>query len=214
MSDISSVASDPPDYGSFDVYSEPDSPALSYKSVGIDLSQHNSAELEPNAVSPSKLVVITANTTVMVVQKNGMKQMQKTVEPFTNARQPHAPRKESAFIEWMAILIFAFQCAFFLPNPAAELVLLLLRTVLSVLSVLCPHPFLAGVFAIFPASLYLAWKQFSSDRCAIHKFVVCPNCNAIYKYSNAIEKIGTHTVSKCCTYTEYPNRSQAGMRSH
>jgi len=113
----------------------------------------------------------------------------------------------------MAILIIAFQSAFFLPNPAAEWVLHLLRTVLSVLSVLCPHPFLAGVLAIFPASLYPAWKQFSSDRDAFHKFVVCPNCNAIYKYSDAVEKIGTRTVPKCCTYTEYPNPSQARMRS-
>ena len=120
--------------------------------------------------------------------------------------------RESAFIKWMAILILAFQSAFFLPNAAAEWVLLLLRAVVSMLSVLCPHPFLAGVLAIFPASLYLAWKQIGSDREEFQRFVVCPKCNAVYTYSNAVEKIGIRTVSKRCTYTEYPNHSQERMR--
>ncbi len=113
----------------------------------------------------------------------------------------------------MAILVLAFQAAFsLLPNPAAEWILLLLRAVLSLLSVICPHPFLAGVLAVFPASLYLAWKQFSSDRDTFQKFVVCPKCNAVYNYCDACERIGTRTVSKRCTYTEYPNHRQGRMR--
>ncbi len=117
----------------------------------------------------------------------------------------------SGFIKWMAILVLAFQAAFFLPNPAAEWILLLLRAVLSLLSVICPRPFLAGVLAVFPASLYLAWQQFSSDRDTFQKFVVCPKC-AVYNYCDACERIGTRTVSKRCTYTEYPNHRQARMR--
>ena len=66
--------------------------------------------------------------------------------------------------------------------------------------------------AIFPASIYLAWKQISSSGHTFEKFVVCPKCSAVYKYPDAIEKIGTRTVSKRCSHTEFPNHRQARMR--
>ena len=43
VSDMSSTASDPPDCGSLDAYSEPDSPALSDKSVSIEPQEYSIA---------------------------------------------------------------------------------------------------------------------------------------------------------------------------
>jgi len=128
--------------------------------VGIDLSQHNSAELEPTAVSP---VHVSSDDSKHDCSGSSEewdeRDAEESVEPSTDIRQPHAPRKGSAFIKWIAILIIAFQSALFLPNPAAEWVLHLLRTVLSVLSVLCPHPFLAGVLAIIISCLFISCME-------------------------------------------------------
>jgi len=94
LSDISIVAGDPPDYGSFNVYSEPDSPALSDKSLSIDLLQHNSAELEPTAVSPVHVSSDDSNHDYSGSSEEWDEtDAEDSVEPSTNIRQPHAPRK-------------------------------------------------------------------------------------------------------------------------
>jgi len=95
--------------------------------VGIDLSQHNFAELEPNAVSP---VHVSSDDSKYDCNGSAEEWYETDAEDcraFHKFKATTCTKEESAFIEWMAILIFSFQSAFFLPNPAAELVLLLLR---------------------------------------------------------------------------------------
>ncbi len=193
--------------------SEPDSPPrdLSSPSASVDfLEEHQ--RFSPNIPMESE----NSSTARSDDSSSGSEDWDESdadefLESSTDT-QAQAPARESAFVRWITILILAFQAAYFLPNPATEWALVFFRTVLYLLSTVCPHPFLAGVLAIFPASIYLARKLVTSNQHSFQKFVVCSKCDSVYKYSDAFEKIGNRTVSRRCSYTAFPNHRQARMR--
>lgn len=127
---VSNISSDYPDYGSLDAFSEPDSPVLSEESVAIDLL--------PVDWEPSSYHIDSDISRHSSSEEWDETDAEDYGESPRSARSVRAPVRESAFIKWMAILILAFQSAFFLPNAAAEWVLLLLRAVVSVISSLSP----------------------------------------------------------------------------
>ncbi|MES9880914.1 MAG: hypothetical protein ABW185_08540 [Sedimenticola sp.] len=111
---------------------------------------------------------------------------------------PHTVKQQAmAVTHWVLYCLMFLQCLHIIGNNCLVNILILIKhifTMLSEDSQLC-----AGIASIFPVTLYMVWKIVKFERDDFLKYVVCPNCSAIFEYNSIVKKTldGTLYASTC-----------------
>jgi hypothetical protein len=109
----------------------------------------------------------------------------------------------------LVILLAYFWTYYPVPNNAMEFLLLSLKRFFEALAF--SNNWFAAFALAFPGSLYLFRKEIGLTEDKFIKFVVCPSCNATYKFEDCHRTVGNRKVSKTCLFVRFPNHQQSRM---
>ena len=123
---------------------------------------------------------------------------------------PDEPLQESAeynsIIRWVVTLLAVFQSRFYLTNRAFSWLLTFLFVILRFLGRYSTK--VAELSLHFPHTLH-QYQLFLSDivpNISFEKRAVCVKCDAIYRFEESVQKIGTRTASVLCRNKLYKKR--------
>lgn len=97
-----------------------------------------------------------------------------------------------ALVKWICLLLLFWIAQFQISDSALELVLRFLNTLFTV----CQRhaPWFGGVVMFLPTSVYFIRKRLGLDRDRFIKYVVCPNCHALYDFSDCFITLGRRRI--------------------
>ncbi|XP_066928357.1 uncharacterized protein [Clytia hemisphaerica] len=99
--------------------------------------------------------------------------------------------------------IFLFQIHAFISNSSVVLLLGMIKTVISLISTIAGIDVLCTFANEFPLTLYSAYKKAGISVDDYETWVVCPQCNTLYKFENCFKKTkgSQKKTIKSCSYT-------------
>lgn len=109
----------------------------------------------------------------------------------------HAEEKD--LVHWMIIFLLRLQAKFYVPDAALQCIVKFLSAFLLVISRSSSH-----MASVFPRSLYELRNLYQLN-IKFKKMAVCTKCDSIYHQSDCVEKIGSISKSKQCTYRAHSN---------
>lgn len=115
-----------------------------------------------------------------------------------------------SLVKWICIFLLFWTAQFQISDSALELMLRFFNTLFSV----CQHyaPWFGGVVMFLPTSLYFVRKMLGLDRDKYTKFVVCPNCHYLYRFSDCFITLGRRRMPKKCSHRPFPNHKLRRFR--
>lgn len=115
-----------------------------------------------------------------------------------------------AVVWWISIFLCVFRSVHFLPDKALSWLLLFLRGLLSFLGQY--SPVIANIALALPTSIYLLQKYMGTPEMLTNmkKYIVCPNCHALYSFKECLEVHGSSAASKKCSRVHYVSSQPCG----
>ncbi|XP_066931820.1 uncharacterized protein [Clytia hemisphaerica] len=98
--------------------------------------------------------------------------------------------------------IFLFQVHAFISNASIVVLLGMIRVVINLIASLACFDILSSFAKEFPSTLYSAYKKAGITVDDFETWVVCPQCNSLYKFDNCFETRKGHSKKtvKSCTF--------------
>ena len=137
-----------------------------------------------------------------------------------NVPPPSLPQDESessssntstrSIVLWLTGFLLLLQAKHFIPDAAMNALLKFLSVLFRVMGRF--STFVASIAPTIPSSVFMLRKagNKSSD---FTKYVVCPRCHRLYRFSDCVTVLDEHQDSKTCTYVRFPNHPQERCRA-
>ena len=110
------------------------------------------------------------------------------------------PKKDNpdAVVWWISLFLCVFCSVHFLPDKALSWLLLFLRTLLRFLGQY--SPVIANIALALPTSVYLLHQYMGTPEMLTNmkKYIVCPNCHALYSYKECLDIYIDAYSTACC----------------
>ena len=113
-------------------------------------------------------------------------------------------------VNCLIMLLAYFWTYFRISDVAMEFLLSFLKNFFDIVAL--SNNWFAGLAFAFPGTLYYFRKEIGFVKDKFIKYVVCPNCCALYTFENSYRTVGSTKVSKTCSFVRYPNHRQRRMR--
>ncbi|XP_048255122.1 uncharacterized protein LOC125381851 [Haliotis rufescens] len=115
------------------------------------------------------------------------------------------PQKAQDIVKWIVTSVFSIQLTHNISNAGIVKVLILIGQILALMATI--PKLLSSVAKIFPTSLYMAKKLLNIQCDNFTKYIVCPNCCALYAYTSVIHVVDGTEVAMKCTNMVYSCRA-------
>ena len=129
--------------------------------------------------------------------------------------QPTQPDKVGMkkCVHVILLFLFTWQSVNRVSASAISLMLLFIKTFFSLAARYLHVEKLRELANAFPRSLHLAKKFLGNLRENFTKFVVCPKCHKLYRYSECWLHTGQEKETKLCNFVKFPRHTFQRMRS-
>ena len=121
---------------------------------------------------------------------------------------PSLPQDETnstnAIVMWVVGVLLLLQAKHYVPDSAINILLRFLRVLFQVLGI-------NSLARFIPSSSYSIGKSLGHSTYFI-KYVVCPKCHRLYRYSECVSAAGHIQCSKTCSHVKYPYHPQRRFR--
>lgn len=109
--------------------------------------------------------------------------------------------KAHQFILWILSSLFHLQNKFLLSNACIEKLLQLFCQIFHFVGKF--NKLFENISKSFPHSMYRFWKLTEFDRDDFMKYIVCPNCTALYRYEDVVQTHDGRTIARKCYNTVF-----------
>lgn len=116
-----------------------------------------------------------------------------------------------SLVKWICLFLLFWTAQFQISDSALELMLKFFNTLFAV----CQRhaPWFGGVAMFLPTSVYFLRKRLGLDGDRYTKFVVCPNCHALYHFCDCFITLGSQRIPKKCSHPPFPNHKTRRFRA-
>lgn len=120
----------------------------------------------------------------------------------------------NSILKAVSFILLFFQLKFGVPDRAIIFLVSFLKGLIrSFISMIPSSEILQQLYECFPQSLQSLRQRFSANNSSLTEFVICPKCSTLYTRDECVVRVGNSTVSKTCSFIEFPNHSQRHRRS-